>query len=97
MRAFFKKIILGIEENFLFMVIRHGLVMMMPFVLTGGMACAVRNFPVQAYQNIITGETFGWIGKILEIIYSGTFGCFSLALTISLAISFAMEKNETTD
>lgn len=97
MRAFLKKIIFGIEENFLLMVIRHGLVMMMPFILTGGMACAVRYFPVQAYQNIITGETFGWIGKILEIIYSGTFGCFSLALTISLAISFAMEKNETTD
>lgn len=97
MRAWCRKIVYKVEGNFLLTVIRHGLVMMMPFILTGGIACAVRNLPVQAYQEFITGEQFGWIGWFLDTIYNGTFGCFSIVLVVSLAISFAMEKNETTD
>lgn len=97
MRALCQKIVYKIEGNFLLTVIRHGLVMMMPFILTGGIACAVRNLPIQAYQEIITGEHFSWIGWLLDTIYNGTFGCFAIALVVSLAVSFAMEKNETTD
>lgn len=97
MRELCKKITYRIEGNFLLTVIRHGLVMMMPFILTGGIACAVRNLPISAYQELITGEGFGWIGWLLDTIYNGTFGCFSIVLAVSLAISFAMEKNETTD
>ncbi|MCI8409343.1 MAG: PTS sugar transporter subunit IIC/EAL domain-containing protein [Lachnospiraceae bacterium] len=97
MRELCKKITYRIEGNFLLTVIRYGLVMMMPFILTGGIACAVRNLPIPAYQGLITGEDFGWIGWLLDTIYNGTFGCFSIVLAVSLAISFAMEKNETTD
>lgn len=97
MRVLCRKIVYKIEGNFLLTVIRHGLVMMMPFILTGGIACAVLNLPIPAYQEIITGDYFGWISWLLTAIYNGTFGCFSIALVVSLAISFAMEKNETTD
>lgn len=97
MREFGKKIVYKLEENFLLMVIRHGLVMMIPFILTGGMACALYNFPVEAYQQFINGESFGWIGWLLNVVYQGTFGCFSVALVIALSMSFAMEKNEPTD
>lgn len=97
MRELCKKIAYKIEGNFLLTVIRHGLVMMMPFILTGGIACAVRNLPIPAYQQIITSKDFGWIGWLLDSIYNGTFGCFSIVLAVALAISFAMEKNETTD
>lgn len=97
MRELCKKITYKLEGNFLLTVIRHGLVMMMPFILTGGIACALRNLPIPAYQQIITSKDFGWIGWLLDSIYNGTFGCFSIVLAVALAISFAMEKNETTD
>lgn len=97
MREFGKKIVYKLEENFLLMVIRHGLVMMIPFILTGGMACAMYNLPIEEYQQIINGEMFGWIGWLLNVVYQGTFGCFSVALVIALSMSFAMEKNEPTD
>lgn len=97
MKELCQKVIFRIERSFLLTVIRNGLVMMMPFILTGGIACAARNLPIAAYQKIITGEYFGWVGWLLETVYNGTFGCFSIALAISLAISFAMEENKTTD
>lgn len=97
MREFGKKMIYKLEENFLLMVIRHGLIMMIPFILTGGMAGALYNLPIAGYQQIINGQTFGWIGWLLNIIHQGTFGCFSVALVVALSMSFAMEKNEPTD
>ena len=56
-----KKVVYALEENFLLMVVRHGLVMMIPFILTGGMACALYNLPLEGYQDIINGPTFGWV------------------------------------
>ena len=97
MREFGKKIAYKLEENFLLMVIRHGLIMMIPFILTGGMACALYNLPLDGYQQIINGKTFGWIGWLLNVMHQGTFGCFSVALVVALSMSFAMEKNEPTD
>jgi len=97
MREFGKKIVYKLEENFLLMVIRHGLVMLIPFILTGGMACALYNLPIEGYQQFITGQTFGWIAWLLHVVYQGTFGCFSVALVVALSMSFAMEKNEPTD
>ena len=97
MRKLCRKIVYKLEQNFALMVIRNGLIMMIPFILTGGMACAFRNLPIPGYEAIITGETWGWIGWILDIIYQGTFGLFSLALVIALSMSFAMGKNETAD
>lgn len=97
MRELGKKIVYKLEENFLLMVIRHGLVMMIPFILTGGMACALYNLPIDAYQQLINGEIFGWVGWILNVVYQGTFGFFSVALVIALSMSFAMEKNESAD
>lgn len=92
-----KKLIYRLEGNFLLTAIRHGLVMMMPFILVGGIACALVNLPIAGYQEFITGETFGWIGSILNNIYTGTFGCFSFVLVVALSMGFAMEKNETID
>ena len=97
MREFARKMLYRIEENFYLMVVRHGLVMLIPFLLTGGMACAMYNLPIPVYQNWINGESFGWIGWVLRSIHQGTFGLFSIALVISLSICFAMEKNEPTD
>ena len=92
-----EKIAYKLEENFFLIVVRHGLNMMLPFILTGGMACALYNLPFKEYQQMINGPVFGWIGWLMNLVYQGTFGFFSIALVIALSLSFAMEKNQSTD
>lgn len=92
-----QKLAYHIENQFLFTVLRHGLAMMIPFILAGGVANALMHFPVSAYQNLLLSEHFSWFYSILDNIYEGTFGLFSVALVIALSVSFSMEKNEPID
>lgn len=89
-----KTIIYNIESSFLITVVRHGLAMMIPFILTGGIANALLNLPVKAYQNVISDSFFA---HFLNIMYTGTFGFFSFAMLIALSSSYCMEKNMTVD
>lgn len=89
-----KEITYGFDSNFFIMVIRHGLTMMIPFVLTGGIANALLNLPVQEYQNIIK-DTF-WV-HLFNVLYVGTFGLFSMAMLIALSCSYSMERNMPVD
>lgn len=70
---------------------------MIPFILAGGIANALMNLPIPAYQALLVSEHFSWIYSVLDMIYEGTFGLFSLGLVITLSISFAMEKSEPVD
>ncbi|MDD6504348.1 MAG: EAL domain-containing protein [Lachnospiraceae bacterium] len=94
MRDRIKLLTFKLEESFTLTVIRHGLAMMIPFVLTGAMTSAILNFPVEAYQNAIAGSSFA---AVLETIYNGTYGIFSLAMLIMLCASYCMERNMTVD
>lgn len=94
MRDRIKVLTFKLEESFTLTVIRHGLAMMIPFILTGAMASAILNFPVEAYQNAIAGSFFA---TVLETIYNGTYGIFSLAMLIMLCASYCMERNMTVD
>ena len=58
MREKIKVFTYKLEASFILTVIKHGLAMMIPFVLTGGIASALVNFPFEAYQNIIRGSFF---------------------------------------
>ena len=89
-----KEITYRFDSNFFIMVIRHGLTMMIPFVLTGGIANALLNLPVQEYQNIIK-DTF-WV-HLFNVLYVGTFGLFSMAMLIALSCSYSMERNMPVD
>ena len=89
-----KEITYRLDSNFFIMVIRHGLTMMIPFVLTGGIANALLNLPVQEYQNIIK-DTF-WV-HLFNVLYVGTFGLFSMAMLIALSCSYSMERNMPVD
>ncbi len=82
------------DISFLVTVIRHGLTMMMPLVLTGGIACALANFPISIYQNWIDNTFFQ---VVLNTIYNATFGMFSVAMLIALSSSFCMERNMAAD
>lgn len=82
------------RKAFLITVIIHGLTMMIPLVLTGGIACALVNFPVPIYQDWIQ-NTF--LQVVLQNIYDATFGMFSVAMVIALSSSYCMERNMAAD
>lgn len=86
-----------IEESFFFTVIRRGLMMMIPLILVGGVAHALLNLPLYDYSEMILNGSFKWIGCLLNTIYRGTFGIFSILLVITLSVSYGMERNEAVD
>lgn len=91
------KISYWIEGNFFFTVIRRGLMMMIPLILVGGVAHALLNLPLYDYAEMITDGSLAWVGCLLNIIFAGTFGIFSLIMVITLSLSYGMERNETID
>lgn len=91
MKSFYK-----IESSHLLSVVRRGLTMIVPILVVGAVAYAILYFPNEAFRFLIT-EKFNIISKLLENIYQGTFGMFSMGLVISLSISYAMEKGEEID
>ena len=87
----------NIEEKFILTVVRRGLTMMIPFVLVGGIACALMNLPFVDYSSSFVQSNLSWLMTILNSVYQGTFGIFSLAMVIAFSLSYAMERNETID
>lgn len=85
------------EDNFFLTVVRRGLTMMIPFILVGGISCALVNLPYVDYSSDFIQKYFGTLVKILTSVYNGTFGLFSLAMVITFSLSYGMEKNETVD
>ena len=89
-----KKITYWIEDNFFLKVVRHGLTMMIPMLLIGGIACALMNLPYVDYTAPFMDGILGKAYSIFSMIYQGTFGLFSLALVITLSLCYGMEKNQ---
>ena len=58
MKEVLKRGMLKFENSFFSHVVRCALGMIIPLVLTGGIACAVRDFPVAPYQMFLTQG--GW-------------------------------------
>lgn len=94
MKKRLKTITYNLENSFYIHVIKHGLAMMIPILLTGGIANALLNLPIQAYQRIIENSFFA---LFLQTVYVGTFGFFSVTMLIALSSSYCMEKNMTVD
>lgn len=92
-----KNITYKIENNFFFTVIRHGLTMMIPLLLIGGISCALMNLPYVDYSDSSFYGIMEKLHAVFEAIYQGTFGLVSLAFVIVLSLSYGMEKNETID
>ena len=82
------------ENTFFSKVIRHALGMMIPFVLVAGVASAIRDLPIPAFQSLLQ-ESLQWLYLILNVVGGGFSAIFSLVLVITLAYCFAMEKNES--
>ena len=90
-----KQITFKIENNIFLTIIRNGLTMMIPLVLIGGISCAFINLPFINYDSL--SPLLKQLYIVLDAIYQGTFGLFSLALVIALSLCYGMENNETTD
>lgn len=91
-----KKIFFKIEKSHLLNIVRRGLTMLVPVIVLGGVAHAIRHFPNEMILYLIT-EKYAWIGALCDTVYQGTFGMFSMILVVAIAISYAMEQNEAID
>lgn len=89
-----KRVTYWIEDNFFFSVIRHGMTMMIPLLLIGGIACALMNLPYVDYTSAFLNGILGKVYLVLNMIYQGTFGIFSLVLVITLSLCYGMERNQ---
>lgn len=89
MKKRLKTITYNLENSFYIHVIRHGLAMMIPILLTGGIANALMNLPIHAYQRIIENSFFEFF---LHTVYVGTFGFFRLPCLLHLAAAIAWRK-----
>ena len=89
-----KQQILRMRESFFFIALHNGFVLMIPLILTGATACALMNLPFYGYQEALSSGKLQVIYNILNTIHQATYGCFSVALTISLSAGYAMERNE---
>ena len=94
MRDLLRQKLFEFENTFFSKVIRHALGMMIPFVLVAGVASAIRDLPIPAFQSLLQGS-LQWLYLILNIIGGGFSAIFSLVLVITLSYCFAMEKNES--
>ena len=92
-----KKLTYSIEDNFFLTVVRNGLTLMIPLILVGGIACALINLPFPNYTELFQQGKLSWLYQLLEAVYQGTFGIFSVALVITLSMSYGMERNEPVD
>lgn len=90
------KSFLKVEKSHLLNIIRRGLTMLVPIIMVGAVAHAILYFPNDSFSHLIT-ERYAWISTLLEMVYKGTFGMFSMILVVALAVSYAMEKNEAID
>lgn len=94
MRDLLRQKLFEFENTFFSKVIRRALGMMIPFVLAAGIASAIRDLPIPAFQSLLQGS-LQWLYLILNIIGGGFSAIFSLVLVITLSYCFAMEKNES--
>ena len=94
MRDLLRKKLFEFENTFFSKVIRRALGMMIPFVLVAGVASAIRDLPIPAFQSMLQ-SSLEWLYLILNIVGGGFPAIFSLVLVITLSYCFAMEKNES--
>ena len=82
------KVLEKLDNNRLARILQNALMLASPFLIIGALAKIVCSFPVAAYTDFITSLWGGAIYDAFHLVYSYTFGSFSLILAITVAISF---------
>lgn len=80
-----------IENMPVFIAMKHGLVMAVPFIITGCMCLVFTSFPAEAYQSFITGAFGGCLYSALNIVYTFTMGMLAMILLLSVSYSYGRE------
>ena len=73
MNKMMKRVVLWFENSFFSMVVRRAISMTIPLILAGGVALALRNFPVPAFQELLAPEKFRATYDLLTLISGGPF------------------------
>lgn len=87
------KIDVGFEESHAFMAVRQGLIMMIPLISLGSVALMIKSLPIAAYQAVLPELFGGRLLKILSFIQGGTINIFSVLLSITTSVSYAMIRD----
>lgn len=83
------------EQLLIVRVIRTGLVRMIPVLLVGAFALVFASFPVQAYQDLITGFAGGILKELFTLIHTATFGVLSLYMTMFICTAYMHIKADS--
>lgn len=82
------KLLEKLDNNRLARILQNALTLASPFLIIGALAKIICNFPVAAYTDFITSFWGGAVYDVFHLVYTYTFGNFSLILAIAIAISF---------
>ncbi len=93
----FIKISDRLSQPFILNVVRRGMTALIPIVLASSIALAITAFPVPAFENWLQGLMGGAVYTLLTYMAEFSFSYFSVILTISLSISYALEKEESVE
>ena len=81
-----------LEQSTTIRAVRGGLTNMIPVLIIGAFALILKTFPVEKYQDLITGGANGFFLELFDMIFSATFGVLSLYMTYSISRSYMKIK-----
>ncbi|MBQ7500353.1 MAG: PTS sugar transporter subunit IIC/EAL domain-containing protein [Clostridia bacterium] len=90
----FMKTIGRVEKTTVVRSIRGGLLLVIPVLIIGAFSLILKEFPVDPYKEFISVFAGGMILKLLEIIYSATFGVLSIYMTYSISRAYMKTKSD---
>ena len=82
------KLLEKLDNNRLARILQNALTLASPFLIIGALAKIVCDFPVEAYTEFLTSFCGGAVYDVFHLVYTYTFGNFSLILAVTIAISF---------
>lgn len=89
MKGVIKRIYYRLIKNKVLQAIQNGFTMLYPIILIGSFAVLLNSFPLSWYQDFLSSFDDGIIQTFLAFILNGTFGIFSIYITIAVSISYS--------
>lgn len=87
----------GFENSSIVEMIKRAFIFLVPIFIIGAVSLAVRYFPIPAVRDFIDLELGGFIGELLDAIYSATYGFAAVYLVISISYCFCSAQNFHSD
>ena len=76
-----------LEDVMAFQAIRQGLILTIPVLLVGSFCLIFLNLPLAPYQDALAGAPR--VEGLLDLVYDGTMGIFSLYVSVAVALRYA--------